>query len=81
MGCGGCGDINFYKFFFKKEVLFLKKDYIYIEPDFTQEELKLIKGCLLTTNSFFELDPFKNTDIKNKMKQIDILLKKFKSGS
>lgn len=43
---------------------------------FNQEELKLIKGCLLTTNETFKCIPFKNNDIKIKMKQINELLKK-----
>lgn len=44
---------------------------------FNQEELKLIKGCLLTTKETFKCIPFKNNDIKEKMKQIDKLLEKF----
>ena len=48
----------------------------------SDEERKLIKGCLLTTKETFKLMPFKNSDIKNKIKQIDELLIKFdKSGS
>lgn len=49
--------------------------------NFTQEDLKLIKGCLLTTKETFKCVPFKNLDIKNKIKQIDNLLAKFKEGS
>jgi len=54
-----------------------------IEPYFfTDGERKLIKGCLLTTKETFKLMPFKNSDIKAKLKQIDELLIKFdKSGS
>ena len=44
---------------------------------FSEEELKLIKGCLLTTKETMRIIPFKNNDIKNKMKQIDELLLKF----
>lgn len=45
---------------------------------FNEEELKLIKGCLLTTKETFKCIPFKNKDIKLKIKQIDNLLEKFK---
>lgn len=45
---------------------------------FTEEELKIIKGCLLTTKETFKLLPFKNKDIKYKIQQIDNLLIKFK---
>lgn len=48
---------------------------------FDEEEIKVIKGCLLTTKETFKCIPFKNQDIKNKIKQIDELLKKFKEGS
>ena len=48
---------------------------------FNQEELKLIIGCLLTTKETFKCIPFKNNDIKEKMKQIDDLLEKMQSGS
>lgn len=48
---------------------------------FNQEELKIIKGCLLTTKETFKCIPFKNNDIKTKIKQIDELLKKFSEGS
>lgn len=44
---------------------------------FNEEELKIIKGCLLTTRETFKCIPFKSKDIKEKMKQIDNLLKKF----
>ena len=44
---------------------------------FNKEELKIIKGCLLTTRETFKCIPFKGKDIKEKMKQIDNLLKKF----
>lgn len=40
----------------------------------THEDLKLIKGCLLTTKETFKCVPFKNKDIKNKIDQIDNLL-------
>lgn len=45
---------------------------------FNEEELKLIKGCLLTTKETFKCIPFKNNDIKEKIVQIDNLLEKFK---
>lgn len=44
---------------------------------FTQEEINLVKGCLLTTKETFKCIPFKNQDIKNKIKEIDLLLLKF----
>jgi len=44
---------------------------------FDKNELKLIKGCLLTTKETFKCIPFKNKDIKDKIIQIDNLLKKF----
>lgn len=58
-------------------------DIIYFKDkvfEFTEEDLKLIKGCLLTTKETFKCIPFKNQDIKNKIKQIDKLLKKFEEG-
>lgn len=54
---------------------------IYIKEELTQEELKLIKGCLLTTKETFKLVPFKNNDIKEKIKQIDNVLEKIVEGS
>ncbi len=47
----------------------------------TKEEFKLIKGCLLTTKETFKILPFKNQDTKNKMIQIDMLLKHFSEGA
>lgn len=44
---------------------------------FNEQELLLIKGCLLTTKETFKLLPFKNENIKNKIKEIDKLLEKF----
>ena len=44
---------------------------------FNEEELLLIKGCLLTTKETFKLLPFKKENIKNKIKEIDKLLEKF----
>ena len=44
---------------------------------FNEEELKIIKVCLLTTKETFKCIPFKSKDIKEKMQQIDNLLKKF----
>lgn len=54
---------------------------IYVKEEFTQEELKLIRGCLLTTKETFKLVPFKNSNIKEKIKQIDIVLEKIIEGS
>lgn len=59
----------------------MNKDIIYIKEEFTQKELKLIKGCLLTTKETFKLIPLKNNDIREKIKQIDILIDKFVEGS
>ena len=44
---------------------------------FNEEELLLIKGCLLTAKETFKLLPFKKENIKNKIKEIDKLLEKF----
>ena len=44
---------------------------------FNEEELKIIKGCLLTTTETFKLMPFKKQNIKDKITEIDNLLKKF----
>lgn len=44
---------------------------------FTEEELNLIKGCLLITKETFKFLPFKKENIKNKIKEIDKLLEKF----
>lgn len=44
---------------------------------FTNDELKLIKGCLLTTKETFKMIPFKDKTIKNKIIEIEKLLKKF----
>lgn len=43
---------------------------------FSDEELKVIKSCLLTTKETFKLLPFKRENIKNKIKEIDNLLEK-----
>lgn len=47
---------------------------------FTENELKLLKGSLLTTRETFKCIPFKNKDIKNKLKEIEKLLLKFSEG-
>lgn len=57
------------------------KNNIYIKEELVQEEIKLIKGCLLTTKETFKLVPFKNNDIKEKIKQIDKVLEKIVEGS
>ena len=54
---------------------------IIVAEKLTQEDLMLIKGCLLTTKETFNLLPLKNKDIKNKITQIDKLLTKFCGGS
>lgn len=45
--------------------------------EFNEDELKLIKGCLLTTKEAFKMTPLKNQTIKNKIIEIENLLKKF----
>lgn len=45
--------------------------------EFSQEELKIIKGCLLTTNETFKLVPFKDKKTKDTISAINNLLKKF----
>ena len=45
--------------------------------EFSQEELKIIKGFLLTTNETFKLLPFKDKKTKETMLAITNLLKKF----
>lgn len=49
--------------------------------EFNNVELKLIKGCLLTTKETLKCIPFKNTSMKNTLTQIDNLLLKFPEGS
>ena len=44
---------------------------------FNEEELLLIKSCLLTTKETIRLLPFKKENIKNKINEIDKLLQKF----
>lgn len=44
---------------------------------FSQFELKLIKGCVLTTLETFKCIPLKSKDIKDKIKSLQELLKKF----
>ena len=49
--------------------------------EFNSSELKVIKGCLLTTKETLKCIPFKNSSIKNILAQIDNLLLKFPEGS
>lgn len=58
----------------------MNENIIYIKGEFTQEELRIIRGCLLTTRETFKCIPFKNKDTKNKITQIDEILKKFVEG-
>ncbi|MCI8393722.1 MAG: hypothetical protein HFJ23_08370 [Clostridia bacterium] len=58
-----------------------EKEEIFFIGEPSQEDLKLIRGCLLTTKETFKIMPIKNADIKNKIEQIDNLLLKFKSGT
>lgn len=48
--------------------------------EFNNEELKVIKGCLLTTKETLKCIPFKNSSMKNTLAQIDNLLLKFPEG-
>lgn len=59
----------------------MTKNIIYIKEELTQEDLKVIKGCLLTTKETFKIIPFKGNDIRQKMQQIDKILNKFLEGS
>lgn len=43
----------------------------------TPEEYKLVFGCLLTTKETFKMVPIKNSNIKNKIKEIDNFIKKY----
>lgn len=43
---------------------------------FDEEEIKVIKGCLLTTKEIFGRAPFKTKDIKDKIIAIDYILEK-----
>lgn len=56
-------------------------DILYFKDDITQDDLKIIRGCLLTTKETLRVLPFKNNDMKNKMKQIDEVLAKFSEGA
>lgn len=56
-------------------------NYMYVEGDITQEDLKLVKGCLLTTKETLKILPYKTKDIKNKILQIDTFLKRFSEGA
>lgn len=48
---------------------------------FNEEELKLIRGCLLTTKETFELLPYKKKYLKIQIQQINNILKKIPEGS
>lgn len=61
----------------KKKGEYIMNNEIFMKKDFTKEDLILIRGCLLTTRETFKCIPFKNQDIKNKIKKIDNLLLKF----
>lgn len=50
------------------------------KEEFTKEDLKIIKGCLLTTKETLKLVPFKNKDTKNKLIEIDNVLQKLAEG-
>lgn len=58
-----------------KEIQQMEKIYFRI----TRNDYKLIKGCLLTTKETFKCVPFKTNDIKQKIKDIDILLNELKN--
>lgn len=46
--------------------------------EFSQEELKLIKGCILTTIETLKVIPFKSKEIKNKLAELEKLELKFR---
>lgn len=46
---------------------------------FNEEELILIKSCLLTTKETLRMLPFKKENLKNKIKEIDNTLNKINS--
>lgn len=48
---------------------------------FNEEDMKIIKGCLLTTKETFKCIPFKNKNIKKKIQEINSLLEKIEEGS
>ncbi len=58
----------------------MKDSILFVKQELSQEDLKLIKGCLLTTKETFKCIPFKNKDIKHKITQIDNVLQKFSEG-
>lgn len=43
---------------------------------FNFEELKLIRSCLYITKDVLKFSPYKKEDMKNKIKEIDNLIKK-----
>ena len=45
------------------------------------EDFKLLRGCVLTSRETFNCIPFKTKDIKNKLKEIDDLIKELEEGS
>lgn len=54
---------------------------IYFNTELTEEDIKLIKGCLLTSKETFKCIPIKNNLIKTRIIQIDKLLEKISEGS
>lgn len=44
---------------------------------FSEEDIKLLKGCVLSTRELLSKIPFKNKDVKNKIAAINKLLEKF----
>lgn len=53
---------------------------LFINEKLTQEDLRIIKGCLMTTKETFKCTPLKNKDMKNKIIQIDNVLQKISEG-
>lgn len=43
----------------------------------TEEEIKLLKGCILTAKETLKCIPIKNKNIKNKIEEIEKLILKF----
>ena len=44
-------------------------------------DFKVLRGCVFTARETLNCIPFKNKDIKNKLKEIDDLIKKIEEGS
>ena len=70
------GDSKNFKFY--RGIIYFTNN---LGAELTREDIKIIKGCLLTTKETFKCIPFKNKDMKNKIKQIDEVLEKICEGA